>query len=133
MWQAWENFIKYKFVENYKLVLRGDLNQNGYLYGGNLLKWVDEYAWIAATIDYPNFNFVTIAMDNVVFKKSVREGSILRFDITKSRTGNTSVQYNVNVFQIVIGDTGEDPVFSTQITFVRINENGEKMSINPNE
>ncbi len=116
-------------MENYKLVLRGDLNQNGYLYGGNLLKWVDEYAWIAATIDYPNFNFVTIAMDNVVFKKSIREGSILKFDITKSRTGNTSVQYNVNVFQIVIGNTGNDLVFSTQITFVRINENGEKMSI----
>jgi hypothetical protein len=30
-------------MENHKLVLPEHLNQYGFLFGGNLLKWVDEY------------------------------------------------------------------------------------------
>jgi len=116
-------------MENYKLVLPEHLNHYGYLFGGNLLQWVDETAWIAASLDYPGCSFVTIAMDKVEFRKSVREGAILRIDAQKSRAGNTSVQYTVNVFP---GDTGaeaKEAIFSTKITFVCINENGQKKSL----
>jgi acyl-CoA hydrolase len=113
-------------MENYKLVLRGDLNQNGYLYGGNLLKWIDEYAWIAATLDYPESRFVTVALDDVTFKKSIMEGSILKFSINKYKTGNTSVQYFVEVFCNTLCQEKMEPVFSTHITFVNLDENGNK-------
>lgn len=113
-------------MENYKLVLRGDLNQNGYLYGGNLLKWIDEYAWIAATLDYPESNLVTVALNEVTFKKSIKEGTILKFEINKSKTGNTSVQYCVEVFCSTKCQKKMDMVFSTHITFVNLNESGNK-------
>lgn len=113
-------------MENYKLVLRGDLNQNGYLYGGNLLKWIDEYAWIAATLDYPESNFVTVALNQVTFKKSIKEGTILMFEINKSKTGNTSVQYYVEVFCNTQCQKKMDLVFSTHITFVNLDKNGDK-------
>ncbi len=66
-------------MNNYKLVLPSHLNHYGHVFGGMLLQWVDEYAWIAATIDFPEYDLVTIGMDNVVFKKGVQEGSILLF------------------------------------------------------
>lgn len=113
-------------MENFKLVLRGDLNQNGYLYGGNLLKWIDEYAWIAATLDYPGSSFVTVALDNVTFKKSVREGSILKFVIEKTREGNTSAEYFITVYCSNNCTSGMDPVFSTHVTFVNVDEQGTK-------
>jgi len=116
-------------MENYKLVLPEHLNHYGYLFGGNLLQWADETAWIAASLDYPGCNFVTIAMDKVEFRKSVREGAILRIDAHKSRAGNTSVQYTVNVFP---GDTragSKEAIFSTNITFVRMDEQGQKKSL----
>ena len=116
-------------MENYKLVLRGDLNQNGHLYGGNLLKWIDEYAWIAATLDYPGSRFVTVALDQVTFKKGVNEGAILRFKIEKSLEGNTSVQYLVNVYCQNNCITNLDLIFSTRITFVNLDENGLKKSL----
>lgn len=116
-------------MENYKLVLRGDLNQNGYLFGGNLLKWVDEFAWIAASLEFPGCNFVTIAMDNVIFKKSVMEGSILKFDARLKKTGNTSVQFEVNVFCQKTCDEKMMMVFSTAVTFVNISGQGEKTAI----
>jgi acyl-CoA hydrolase len=113
-------------MENYKLVLRGDLNQNGYLYGGNLLKWLDEYAWIAATIDYPDTNLVTLALNEVTFRKSIKEGSILKFSINKTRTGNTSVQYYVEIFCCTKCQKKMDLVFSTHITFVNLDKKGNK-------
>jgi acyl-CoA hydrolase len=116
-------------MENYKLVLRGDLNQNGYLFGGNLLKWVDEFAWIAASLDFPSSNFVTIAMDNVVFKKSIKEGSILKFDIRLKKIGKTSVQYEVEVLCKKSCEEEMKIVFSTVITFVNIDSKGEKNAI----
>ena len=50
-------------MENHRLVLPEHLNHYGFLFGGHLLKWVDEFAYIAATIEYPGYNFVTIGMD----------------------------------------------------------------------
>jgi len=116
-------------MENYKLVLRGDLNQNGYLYGGNLLKWIDEYAWIAATLDYPNSKFVTIALDKVTFKRSIKEGTILMFNINRSNVGNTSVTYLVEVFCTTNCEKEKDLVFTTHITFVNLDEKGNKKNL----
>ena len=119
-------------MENYKLVLRGDLNQNGHLYGGNLLKWIDEYAWIAATLDYPGSSFVTVALDKVTFKRGVNEGSILKFNIEKSKEGNTSVQYLVNVLCKNNCSKDLELIFSTHITFVNINKEGKKTRLPKN-
>lgn len=113
-------------VENYKLVLPQHLNQYGYLFGGNLLQWADETAWIAASLDYPGCTFVTIAMDRVEFRKSVKEGAVLRMHVEKSRVGNTSVQYTVNIFSWLSKTGSEEPVFSTNVTFVRVDEQGRK-------
>jgi acyl-CoA hydrolase len=116
-------------MENYKLVLPEHLNHYGFLFGGNLLKWVDETAWIAASREFAGCNFVTIAMDTVEFRKSVRQGSILRISTTRGKVGNTSVQYAVAVFAEDITTGAEDTVFSTNITFVRIDAEGKKTAL----
>ena len=116
-------------MENYKLVLPGHLNHYGYLFGGNLLQWVDEVGWIAASMDYPGCNFVTIGMDRVEFKKSVRQGALLRFVTRQTKEGDTSVQYSVDVFRHDITSGEDEPIFSTNTTFVCIDSNGKKCSL----
>ena len=116
-------------MENHKLVLPEHLNQYGYLFGGNLLKWVDEYAWIAASLDYPGCNFVTIGLDKVEFRRSVKEGSILKFVIEKSKEGNTSIQYVVSVFRGNSEGDKKDLIFSTHVTYVRIDKEGRKIPL----
>jgi len=115
-------------MENHKLVLPEHLNHYGFLFGGHLLNWVDECAYIAATIEYPDSNFVTVAMDKVVFKRSVRQGTILRFIVEQVQAGNTSVQYVVHVYR---GETWQDNdlIFSTTVTFVRVDEEGRKIPL----
>jgi acyl-CoA hydrolase len=112
-------------VQSYKLVLPGHLNHYGYLFGGYLLQWVDEAAYLAASLDYPGSNFVTVAMDRVEFRRSVRQGAILRFEVRRQRVGVTSVGYLVEVFD----GAAPLPVFSTQITFVGLGPDGNKMPL----
>lgn len=116
-------------MENYKLVLPEHLNHYGYLFGGNLLKWVDEVAWIAATRDYPGCKFVTVGMEQVVFRRSVREGTILRFDVRKSEVGNTSVRYRATVYSDDIESGDESVIFSTEVSFVCLDGAGDKAVI----
>jgi acyl-CoA hydrolase len=112
-------------MQSFKLVLPEHLNHYGYLFGGYLLQWVDEAAYIAASLDYPGSNFVTVAMDRVEFHRSIRQGSILRFEVNRQRVGVTSVGYLVEVFD----GAAPPPVFSTQITFVGLGPDGAKQPL----
>ena len=85
-------------MNSYSLVRTEHLNHHGYLFGGVMLKWVDEFAWIAASLDYPGCSLVTVAMDEIAFKERVLNVSILRFHVTQEKQGNTSVTYSVAVY-----------------------------------
>lgn len=113
-------------MEGHRLVLPEHLNHFGYLFGGNMLKWVDEFAWMAATLDWPGHNFVTIGMDEVNFKKSVRQGTILKFVVERTKIGRTSVQYKVTAIRENTGQGDEETVFSTHVTLVHVDEYGAK-------
>lgn len=116
-------------MENHKLVLPQHMNQYGFLFGGDLLKWTDEYAWIAASQDYPGCNFVTIGLDKVEFRRSVRKGTILKFIAEKTRAGKTSVQYHMKVFRGNSLDEENDLIFSTNVTYVRVDQEGRKIPL----
>jgi acyl-CoA hydrolase len=116
-------------MENYKLVLPGHLNHYGYLFGGYLLLWVDEISWIAASRDFPGCNFVTVGMDRVAFRESIRNGSILRFDVTRQAEGRTSVKYDVNVYCEHPELEEVKNIFSTVVTFVCIDDHGSKRAL----
>ncbi|KAB2642614.1 MAG: acyl-CoA thioesterase [Verrucomicrobia bacterium] len=113
-------------MQTHRLVLPGDLNHYGFLFGGRLLAWVDEASWIAASLDYPQCQFVTVAMATVEFHHSVREGSILSIDCESTRAGTTSVTYAVTVWD---RQTRPDPIFSTAVTFVRVDAAGRKLPL----
>lgn len=115
-------------MQTHRLVLPEDLNQYGALFGGRLLAWVDEASWIAASLDHPECHFVTMAMDEVVFRHSVREGTILTIESEKAKTGTTSVTYQVRVFRG--RPAAGEAIFSTFVTFVNLDETGAKSPLN---
>jgi len=113
--------------ETHRLVMTTDLNQYGFLFGGTLLSWVDEASFIAASLDFPECRFVTIGMDEVAFKHGVGNGSILVIRCEQRRAGNTSVTYGVEVFCGRVQDC--KAIFSTNVTFVNVDEEGDKLVI----
>jgi acyl-CoA hydrolase len=56
---------------------------------------------------------------------------VLRFDPRRLATGRTSVTYHVDVFSRQIESRDEEIVFSTDITFVCVDNNGTKTPIEP--
>ena len=112
-------------MENFVLVRPEHLSHQGYLFGGQMLKWVDESAWLAASREYPDCTLVTIALDRVEFRQRVANGAILRFHVQFVSQGSSSVTYSVHVFHDV-SPSRTVAVFTTRVTFVRVNESGEK-------
>jgi acyl-CoA hydrolase len=116
-------------MEHYKLILPEHLNHHGNLFGGNMLKWIDEFAYITANQELPGNTFLTIALDNVVFRKAVSLGEIIRFVITRSHLGETSVQYNVKAYGTRRHKQTDETLFETKITFVAVDVYGNKKKI----
>jgi acyl-CoA hydrolase len=116
-------------MNTFTLVRPEHLNHHGFLFGGQLLKWVDEFAWLVAALDFPRQMLVTRAMDNIEFKTTIHNGSILRFEVLPRRKGKSSITYSVKVFAGRPGRTGEEHVFSNNITFVCIDARGRKKTL----
>jgi acyl-CoA hydrolase len=114
-------------METHRLVLPEDLNHFGFLFGGRLLAWVDEACWIAASLDYPHCQFVTIGMDKVEFHHSVRQGTILSIRCEREREGTTSVSYKVEVFDR--RNPHAPAIFGTKVTYVSVDDGGRKRPI----
>lgn len=115
----------------FKLVMTEHLNHYGFLFGGNLLKWVDEVAWMAVNRDYPACLFLTVAMDHVEFRRTSGNGDLLRFESSQCKRGNTSVKYTVEVFRRPHNGVQEEQIFSTTVTLVRVDSNGNKIPLPP--
>ncbi|MBT8140699.1 MAG: acyl-CoA thioesterase [Gammaproteobacteria bacterium] len=116
-------------MEHYKIVLPEDLNDYGSLFGGTLLKWVDEIAYIRVSLDFPGRHFVTIGLDSVEFRHRIEKGQILRFVCEKTRVGTTSVTYNVSVYAARYSIEINKVLFESNITFVCVDADGSKQSI----
>lgn len=114
-------------MQTQRLVLPADLNQYGFLFGGRLLAWVDEASWIAASLEFPQCRFVTVAMHEVQFHHSVREGTILAIDSQLQKKGTTSVTYVVQVKDTRRAE--QSVLFATKVTFVNVDENGDKQPV----
>ena len=127
-----DSFLRFALallMEGHKLILTEHLNHRGKLFGGNTLKWIDEFAYITASKEFPGNNFLTIALDNEVFRKAVSLGEIMRFEITLNYLGRTSVQYNVRTFGTRENDNADEVLFETRITFVAVDKEGNKTPI----
>jgi len=116
-------------MDHYKIVLPEHLNDYGSLFGGELLKWIDEIAYIRVSLDFPGKQFVTVALDDAVFKHRIQKGQILRFNCEQDKVGSTSVTYHVRVYGARYPVDDERILFENRITFVRVDDEGNKLAI----
>jgi acyl-CoA thioesterase YciA len=72
---------------------------------------------------------VTICIDKCVFKKPAREGSLLKIYGDVVKIGNTSITLYLEARSFNVYTHEEDVILSTNITFVRIDEDGNSIPI----
>ncbi len=74
-----------------KWILPEDLNPNGTLFGGSLLRWIDEEAAIYAIIQLDNHRVVTKFISEINFVSSARQGDIIEMGMEVVEFGNSSL------------------------------------------
>jgi len=116
-------------MKNYVIVRPEHLNHHGYLFGGQMLKWIDEFAWITAAVDFPERKLVTRFMGNSSFNRGIPLGAILEFDTKQLYMRTTSATYQTDVYIKDNKVENKNPVFSTVVTFTAVDENGKKTPI----
>ncbi len=74
------------------LILDRDLNHFGNLFGGTLLHWLDESAYLFTVEKSGYGNLVTVSVDGVHFKAPARRGDDIVIYGKIVGTGNSSIQ-----------------------------------------
>lgn len=116
--------------ESMLLVRPEHLNHHGYLFGGRLLEWLDEQAYIAAIARLkPEANLVTVAIDRVEFKFSVVQGSVLRFRSMLVHAGRTSLTVFTQVFRRP--SINDEEIFRAYVTFVCLDKMARPRPVAP--
>lgn len=101
------------------IVMPGDCNALGTVFGGQVCAWIDICAAVSAQ-RFTRTNVVTAAMDQLVFKAPIRHGKIAILQATVNWAGRTSLEVGVRVEE-------EDPTTgirthtsSAYVTFVAV-------------
>ena len=111
-----------------KLIKPEDLNSRGTLFGGQLLKWIDEEAAIFAMCqlsregDNEVPNIVTKAISEIDFQSSAYVGDIIEIGCNLVSFGTTSVTLECEVRN---KQTQEIIVKIDKIVFVRLDKRGK--------
>ncbi len=80
-----------------KWVKPEDLNPNNTLFGGSLLKWIDEEAVIYAIIQLQNPKVVTKLISEINFISAPVQGDIIELGLTATKFGKTSLTLRCEV------------------------------------
>jgi len=103
-----------------KLIKPGDLNANNSLFGGSLLKWIDEEAGIYAMTKLHTQKVVTKYMSEIDFVSSARQGDIIEIGLEFSKIGTTSITFKCEVRNQVSKET---IITIDKIVFVKVDNN----------
>ncbi|MCL2038969.1 MAG: acyl-CoA thioesterase [Bacteroidetes bacterium] len=113
----------------YRLVKGEDLNHHGTLFAGRTAEWFVESSFVAASclVGKPD-NIVCINIHGMQFKSPVKKGEVVHFRSKVAHLGYTSI----TIYTKVSSETENINFLPVEgfITFVHINEKGEKVPHN---
>lgn len=111
------------------LVKKSDLGFHSNLFGGKILSWIDvaAAAYSMQVCDTPRM--VTISIDRCEFKKPAKEGQLVKIYADIVEIGNSSIVINIEARSHNVYSGEQKVIVSTNIKFVRIDENGDSIPI----
>jgi acyl-CoA hydrolase len=105
-----------------KWIKSEDLNPYGTLFGGTLLKWIDEAAAIYAIDQLGNPNVATKSISGIEFVRGAREGDIIELGFTATAFGRTSITLRGEVRNHI---SRAGLVTIKELVFINMSESGE--------
>lgn len=110
------------------IVMPGQTNALGTVFGGQVMAWIDVCAAVAAQ-RFARGAVVTASMDSLLFRAPIRKGDIAVLQATVNWAGRTSMEVGVRV-DAEDPDTGTRTHTSTAyLTFVALDADGDKRQV----
>lgn len=94
-----------------------------------MLAWLDEAAAAYASQAADTPRMVTKHIAGLTFERPVRPGQIIKIYGEVAKVGKTSLRLNIEARRHSVYNGTQRPVVSTQMTFVRIDGDGEAIPI----
>ena len=110
-------------------IKKSDLGFHANLFGGKLLAWLDAAAAAYAMEVCDTPRMVTIKINECIFKKAAKEGQLIKIYGDVVKIGNTSIELYLEARAHNVYSGSQTVILSTNITFVRIDENGDPIPI----
>ena len=110
-------------------IKKSDLGFHANLFGGKLLAWLDAAgaAYAMEVADTPRM--VTVKIDECIFKKPAKEGQLIKIYGKVADVGTTSLTLYIEARAHNVYSGSQTVILSTNIKFVRIDENGDPVPI----
>lgn len=114
--------VSYSRTEQIHLVQPADLNGGGRLFGGNMMKMIDEIAAIVAMRHTGLKTVTTAAVDSLVFKSAAYVNDLVVLIGYLTYTGRTSMEVRVDAY-VERSDGMRYPINRANIVLVALDEN----------
>lgn len=105
-------------------------NFGGKVHGGQMLKTLDEVAFVCAS-RYSGRYAVTLSVDQVWFKEPIHIGELVTFLASVNDTGRTSMEIGIKVVSESVRDQSKRHVMTCYFTMVAVGEDGRPTSVPP--
>lgn len=104
-----------------KMISARDLNSNGTLFGGRVLAWIDEEAFIFATCQIGSEKLVTKLISKVEFISTARIGDIIEIGTELISLGTTSL-----TLACIVRNKKTETIITqvSDLVFVHVDEKG---------
>ena len=103
-------------------LLPRDTNKHGTIFGGIILTHIDLAGAVQARQTCGPYNFVTVAMDKVVFHKPVFVGDVVSFYTDTVRVGRTSITIKIEVEATRADSQKTVKVTEAEVVFVAVDK-----------
>ncbi|MBD8466470.1 acyl-CoA thioesterase [Plantibacter sp. CFBP 8798] len=101
-----------------------NLNAHGTLFGGSLLRWIDEEAAIYAILQLGNPRAVTKYISEIDFVSSALQGDLIEMGLRATAFGRTSLTMRAEVRNMV---TRRSILTIDRIVFVSLDDDGQPL------
>ena len=108
---------------------KGDIGVHDNMFGGTIMSLIDDAAASYTAQICDTQRVVTLKIDELIFKKPVKVGSILKLYGEVVSFGNTSVTIYIEVRKHNVYTGAQETVTHTKIIFVRIDDEGKPLPI----
>jgi len=111
-----------------KVIFPHTLNDHNTLFGGTVMQWMDEVAYITAT-RFAKKKMVTVSVDHIKFLKPIKPGTIAEIIGKVVKTGNVKIEIQIEIYTEDIQSDQRQKSVTAQFIFAAVDHENKPIPL----